>query len=171
MCLGTANPGSRPDRMADSALCIGLVYLNNIAIGIVKENLVPAVHRPFAVVGIGNALVLESLLEGLDVVGAKGDVTAFDRIDNVLHAEAQFEVLGGQMKLGLAIRHEGDGGGIAIRSDARIIQRGLRVQIKDGAIKLVHCWNILRAQIEVMEPDFHADSPKNSPRTNEITSL
>jgi hypothetical protein len=81
------------------------------------------------------------------------------------------EVLGGQVKLGLAIGHEGDGGGIAIRSDASIIQRGIRLQIKDGAIKLVHRWNILRAQIEVMEPDFHADSPKNGPRTNEITSL
>ena len=44
------------------------MYLDDIAVRIVEEDLVPAVHRTLARVGIGDALCLKMRLEGCDVV-------------------------------------------------------------------------------------------------------
>ena len=47
--------------MSPSVL-VDLVHLDDVAVRIVKENLVPAVHRTLAPVGIGDALCLEMRL-------------------------------------------------------------------------------------------------------------
>ena len=116
--LGADARVSRPRRLRVHVL----VDLDDIALGIVEEDLMPAVHRPLAVVGIGDVLLLEPPLEGRNVIGAEGDVTALERIDDVLGAEADAEVLGGQMYLGLAVGHEGDRGGVALRGVACAVQ-------------------------------------------------
>ena len=54
---------------------VDLVYLDDVAVRIVKENLVPAVHRTLAPVGIVDALCLKMRLEGCDFVAAVGDIT------------------------------------------------------------------------------------------------
>ena len=58
---------------------VDLMHLDDVAVRIVEEDLVPAVHGPGAVVRIGHALFVEPLLEGGDVVGAEGDVAAFKK--------------------------------------------------------------------------------------------
>src|SRR4029077_13262335 len=91
-----------------------LVDLDDIALGVVEEDLMPAVHRPLAVVGIGDVLCREPPLEGGNIVGSDGDVAALEWIDSVVGAETDAEVLGGEMNLGLAVGHEGDRGGVAL---------------------------------------------------------
>ena len=53
--------------------------LDDVAFRIVEEDLLPAAHRKAAIVGIGNPLLVEAPLEGVDVVGAKGDVAPLER--------------------------------------------------------------------------------------------
>ena len=57
------------------SVLVDLVYLDDAAVRIVKENLVPAVHLTLAPVGIGDALCLKMRLEGCDFVAALGDIT------------------------------------------------------------------------------------------------
>ena len=57
---------------------------------------------------------VEALLEGLDVVGAEGDVAALDGIDGLTGAEADAEILLGQMELRDAVAQERDLAGIAV---------------------------------------------------------
>ena len=54
---------------------VDMVHLDDVAVRIVKENLVPAVHRTLAPVGIGDALCLKMRLEGCNFVAAVGDIT------------------------------------------------------------------------------------------------
>ena len=67
-----------------------LMHLDDVAVGVVEEDLVPAGHRPAAVVGIADTLLVEPLLECRDVVGAERDVAALDRVDHLAGAEAEF---------------------------------------------------------------------------------
>jgi hypothetical protein len=46
-----------------------LVDLDDIALGVAEEDLVPAVHRPLAVVGTGDVLRFEPLPDRGDIVG------------------------------------------------------------------------------------------------------
>jgi hypothetical protein len=80
--------------------------LDDVACGIVEENLMPAVHRPLAVVGIGDVLLLKPPFESFNIIGAEGDVAAFKRIDDVVGAEADAKICRGQMHLSLAISQE-----------------------------------------------------------------
>ena len=63
------------------------MYLDDVAIRIVEEDLVPTVHRALTPVGIGDALCLEMCLEGGEVVSSVGDMPARDRIDDQPGAE------------------------------------------------------------------------------------
>src|SRR5262249_18544771 len=74
-----------------------LVHFDDVAVRIIEEDLLPTLHRPSAEVGVGNAVLLEATLERLDVVGAKGDVTTLDRIDDLAGAEAHAKILLGQV--------------------------------------------------------------------------
>ena len=78
-----------------------LMHFNDVAGRIIEEDLIPAVHRPLAIVGIGDVLLLEPLLESFNVIGAESDVAAVKRIDDLIGSEADAEVGRGQMKLGM----------------------------------------------------------------------
>ena len=56
------------------SVLVDLVYLDDAAVRIVKENLVPAVHRTLAPVRIEDAICLKMRLEGCDVVAAVGEM-------------------------------------------------------------------------------------------------
>ena len=58
------------------SVLVDLVYLDDVAVRIVKENLVPAVYRTLAPVRIRDSLSLEMCLEGCEVVTAIGDMPA-----------------------------------------------------------------------------------------------
>src|SRR5262245_18537767 len=90
-----------------------LMHFDDVAIGIVEEDLLPTLHRPSAEVGVGNAVLLEAPLECLDVIGAKGDVTTLDRVDDLAGAEAHAKILLGQVQLRGAIGDECHFAGIA----------------------------------------------------------
>ena len=65
-----------------------LVHLDDVAVGVIEEDLLPAFHGPGAEVRVGDALLLQPALEGIDVVGAEGDVAALDGVDGLAGAEA-----------------------------------------------------------------------------------
>ena len=115
-----------------------LMHLDHVAVGIVEEDLLPAAHRPAAVVGIADALFVEPLLECRDVVGAERDVAALDRIDHLAGAEADAHVLLGEMKLRRPVGDERDIAGIALILDALPRHRGLRLHLQHVAIERIH---------------------------------
>src|SRR5271166_1777820 len=61
--------------------------------------------------------------------------------------------------LGLAVGHEGDRGGVALRGVACAVQRRLGLQVQNRAVERLHARNILRAQVQVVELDLHAVPP------------
>src|SRR5262245_63326182 len=103
-----------------------LVHLDDLAVRVVEEDLLPALHGPGAIVRERDALGLEARLEGVDVVGAEGDVAALDGVDRLPRAEAYPQVLLGEVELGGAVAQERDLAGVAV-ADAVRLQRRLRL--------------------------------------------
>ena len=60
-----------------------LVHLDDVAFGVVEEDLRPALHGPGAVIGKRDAFLRQAPLEGVDIVGAEGDVAALDGVDRL----------------------------------------------------------------------------------------
>src|SRR3954453_8089668 len=60
-----------------------LMDLDDIAFGVVKEDLLPTVHGPGAIVREGDAALLEPPLERFNVVRPECDVAALDRVDRI----------------------------------------------------------------------------------------
>src|SRR5689334_3102231 len=54
--------------------------LDDIAFGVIEEDLMPAIHCPRAVIRIRHAFFLKPLLECFDVIGPERDMTALERI-------------------------------------------------------------------------------------------
>ena len=71
--------------------------LDDVACGIVEENLVPAIHCPLAVVGIWDVFLIKPPFESFNIIGAEGDAAALKRIDDVIGAEADAVICRGQM--------------------------------------------------------------------------
>src|SRR5581483_11628180 len=139
----------------DHALFRCLMHFDHVAVRIIEEDLVPAVHRPSAVVGVANAFFVQALLERRDVVGAKRDVAALDRVHHLAGAEADIHVLLGQMKLRGAIGDERHVTRIALVLDALARHRGLGLHVEHLAIELVHRGKVGAAQVDVMQLEFH----------------
>src|SRR5437763_775219 len=64
-----------------------LMDLDDVAVRIVEENLLPASHRPRPVIRVGDALFLEALFQCGNVVRAESDVAAVHRIDGIAGSE------------------------------------------------------------------------------------
>ncbi len=128
---------------------------DDVAFGVVEEDLLPAVHGPGAVVGEGDALGAQVRLEGFDVVGAEGDVALVDGIDGLARAEADIEIAFGQMELRRAVRHEGDLAGVALVRNAARRQGRFLVEAQDVAIERVERGHVLRYDIHVMQLELH----------------
>src|SRR5690606_25229389 len=107
---GTRGPG----RGGASRSGAHLVDLDDVAFRVVEEDLLPAAHRPVAVVGISNAVGLEVALESLDVVGAERDVAALERVERLAGAKADVQIPLGEMHLGSAVGDKGDVARVAL---------------------------------------------------------
>ncbi len=137
-CLPKRGPRDKPgdDEAALRRVLRCLVHFDDVAVRIVEENLLPAGHRPVAKVGIFDALVVEPLLEGVEVVGAEGDVAALHRIDHLAGAEAYVHVLLGDMHLHRAVGDEGDVARIALILDAGAAHPRHRLHVEDVTVEM-----------------------------------
>ena len=112
--------------------------LDDIAVGVVEEDLVPAIDGAFAPVGIGNALLVEMRLEGGKIVTAIGDMALGDRIDDQPGPEAGLDVARRQMHLDVTVGHESDITGIAFRLFQHRQPLRLALESQNILIKAVH---------------------------------
>src|SRR3954469_3313892 len=85
-------------------LVVSLVYFDDGAVGILQEDLIPATHRPDAVIGELDVFLSQHGLERLDIISSKRDVTAIDRVETLFGPERDAEILRCDMKLGRAVR-------------------------------------------------------------------
>src|SRR5262249_59989785 len=132
------------------------MHLDDIALRIVEEDLIPTLHGPGAVVGIGEVFFVEPPLEGLDVIGAKGDVPALHGVDDLPGAKADAEVLFRQMKLRRAVGAEGNLARVAVLvQDAPRLQRRFRFEIEYVAIERIERRHVSRAEVDVVQLDLH----------------
>ena len=84
------------------------MYLDDVALRVVEKDLVPFGGEGGAVIGKGNAVITEMLLEPLDVVRAKGDMAAFNRVDMSAVSRRHVQIPFGKMHLHAALRGEFD---------------------------------------------------------------
>ena len=84
------------------------MYLDDVALRVVEKDLVPFGGEGGAVIGKGNAVITEMLLEPLDVVRAEGDMAAFNRVDMSAVSRRHVQIPFGKMHLHAAFRGEFD---------------------------------------------------------------
>src|SRR5215472_4559180 len=85
-------------------LVIRLMHFDNGPVRILQEDLVPATHRPNAVIGKGNVLLAQQRLERFYVISAERNMAAVERVEALLGSECHAEILRGDMKLGRSVR-------------------------------------------------------------------
>ena len=81
---------------------------DDVAFRIMEENLMPFGSKGGAVIGKGDIIVTKMLHEGLDVIRAKGDMAAFDRIDVLTVPGGNIQIPLGKMHLHAAFGREFD---------------------------------------------------------------
>src|SRR5947209_10122613 len=130
----------------------------------------PAAHRPAAVVGILDAVIVEALFERRNIVGAERNVATVHWIDHLPGAEARPHVLLGNVKLRGAVGDERDVASVALCGDALLRERRLDLEVEYVAIELVHRADILCGEIEMMQLEFHICSSLilRSPRSGRL---
>jgi hypothetical protein len=135
-----------------------LMHFDDVAIRVLQEDLVPIRHGPNPVIRIRNVQLFEAFLEAFNIVRPKAEVTAVQRIDGLLHAEAQVDVLGRQVELDCAISHEiyfraVTMGCVGVAAHVLFVLDA--VEVKNGAIKRREASDVFRAEVHVMEMKFH----------------
>src|SRR5205085_4892606 len=108
------DPRMLPRRRWRAVSLLGLMHLDDVALRVMEEDLMPAVHGPRAIVRVGDTLLVEPLLEGGDIVGPERDVSALQRVDGVLGAEPDAEVLLCQVELSGAVMQKRDVAAVAL---------------------------------------------------------
>src|SRR6516225_10917114 len=99
------------------------MHFDDVTVRVVEEDLMPTVHGPRTIVRVRHTLLVEMLLEGSDVVGSEGDMSALQRIDELLLAEPEREVTLRHVHLDVPIRRDCRIAGIALVDDATGTQR------------------------------------------------
>jgi len=128
-----------------------LMNLDDVAVGIVEENLLPPVHRPGAIVGVGDPVLLEAPLECFEIVGSEGDVASLQRIYSLPSPERDTQILFRQMDLGMSVSDEPDLAGIPLGDDSRRLQGGLVLQAENCPVEVGHPGHIGRAEVYVVQ--------------------
>lgn len=105
-----------------------LMNLDDVAVGIVEENLLPPVHRPGAIIGVRDPLLLQVPLECFEIVGSEGDVASLQRVDGLTGSEGDTQVLLRQVDLSMAVSDEPDVASIPLGDDPGCLQGGLVLQ-------------------------------------------
>src|SRR5262245_27662765 len=148
-------PGRGAAERALGSVFRRLVDFDDVAVGIVEEYLLPARHRPIAIVRISHAFFLETPLERIEIVGAEGDVAVLHGIDHLAGAKADIHVFFGDVHLYRTVGDEGDIAWIALVSDAVATHVGNRLHVEDIAIKFIHRPDVLSGEVDVMQLELH----------------
>ena len=136
-------------------LVVGLMYFHDRAVRILQEDLIPAADGPNTVVGELNIFLPQQGLERLDIVGAKRNVTAVQRIETLFGSERDAEILRRDVKLGRAVGQKLDFAVVALRRDLRISVAWHRLHIEKGPVEFRNRANVLGRIVHVMELQFH----------------
>ena len=137
------------------------MHLYDVAVRVMKKDLIPARHGPGAIVGIGDLLLFQAALEGLDVVGPEAEMALVERVDEMLHAEAEIDVPAREVEFDGAIGHEVDIAAISrgITGVDTLVVDGS--QFEDGSIEFGEALHILGAQVHVVILDLHRLVPSS----------
>jgi CheY-like chemotaxis protein len=111
------------------------VNFDDVAVRIVEKDLIPAVHRPLAVIGIGHTLFLKAPLYGFDIVGTESDVAPMERVHRVVGAKPNGEILLCEMELDRAVGQERNVARIALGGDASCAQRWFWSKFEDEMLR------------------------------------
>src|ERR1700730_17641056 len=154
---------SRRSTAISTALHVWLMDLDDVAVGVGDEHLVPSCDGPLAVVGIANSQFVAATHEAPDVVGAEAVMALRHRIDELLHLEAGLDVALGPVELGGAVGQEVHVAAVAVTRALRIHPCVLlvadRAEVEQLLIELRQTRQIVGAEIEVMELEFHDCPP------------
>jgi hypothetical protein len=139
-------------------LAANLMDFDDVALWILEEDLVPAIHRPIAIIRIWHTIFFEALLETFNIVCAEGNMAAVQRVQRVTCTEAYAKITRGQMELNFAIGAKGHIASIALGGNTSIPECWLRRQSQDVPIKILHLRHVFGAEIHVMELECHGFS-------------
>jgi len=138
------------------------MHLNDVAFGIIKEDLIPFLGKSGSIIGKGNALVVKMRLERLYIIGAKGDMAALYRVDMPAVSDRHIEITLGKMHLHIAVGGKSDLAVIAgfiVGIGARKILWGDGVHPQNIDIKILQGVDVLRDLIDMMKFQLHGATP------------
>lgn len=134
------------------------MHFNDVAVRVLQEDLVPVRHGPNTVVRIRNLQLFQALFEAFDIVRSEAEMAAVKRVNRLVHAEAEVDVLGRQVKLNSPVSHEINFrtiamGRIGVATHVLFILDA--IEVKDRAVKRRKAADVFRAEVHVMEMKFH----------------
>jgi hypothetical protein len=134
-----------------------LVNLDNVALGIVEEDLMPSFDGPRAEIGKGHVTLCQTALNALDIIGPERDMAAFKGIDGLLGAKRDVQIKGGQVHFARAIRQKSHASTIALVLDLLLVA-GVGValgKLEHMLIEIFQIGRVFGAQVDVMELRRH----------------
>ncbi len=135
------------------------MHLDDVPFWVVEENLVPLSGKGRAVIGIFDSIGAEMRLESLDVVGAKGDMASFHRIDVPTVSGGDIEILLGEVHLHAAFGGELDmpviTGLVGSVGAWEMLWCNI-IHLQDIDIEFVQSIDVLRDIIDVVEFKFQS---------------
>src|SRR5450755_880726 len=138
-----------------------LVNLDDVALGIVEEDLMPSFDGPCAEIGKGHIALCQTALDAFDVIRPERDMTALKRVDGLLGAKRDVQIEGGQVHFALAIRQESYASAIALILDLLLIA-GVGValrKLEHVLVEIFQIGGIFGAQVDVMKLCRHGWDP------------
>ena len=78
-----------------------LVNLDDVALGIVEEDLMPSFDGPCAEISKGHVALGQTALDAFDVIRPESDMAALKRVDRLLGAKRHIQIEGGQVHFAL----------------------------------------------------------------------
>jgi hypothetical protein len=140
---------------------VGLMDFDNVAIGVVQEDLVPTGDSPAAVVRIADTHGVALAHETLNVIGAEAEVAMTHGVDELLHLVARVEVALGPVELDVTVGQEVDFAGvgpvITLAADYRVCIVGDGPQLEQRLVELCEPRQVIRAEVHVMKLELHSD--------------
>lgn len=139
------------------------MHFYDVAFRVMKEDLVPFLGKGSAIVRVVNSPVVQECFERVNVVSPERDMTALNRIDDLLVLKSDVQILFRQMHLDLTIRRKSNIAAIpflvrCLRS--RKILNGNVSQAKNLGVEPMQPSNVFRNVIDMMEFEFHTNGTK-----------